>query len=331
MTDAPVHNLSRAKIQRLLTAVGSTSAQATSQPEATEYNWRDPHYFNEEQRNRLAALMSQVAALLSEKFVHFYGNESNVTPASVTQHFANDLPNQIALNSSFGLAFGSDPKHPCGFLSVATDTALSWVTFLLGDLESDNDPDRTLSGLEESLLSDVVTAITEVFLNSLRPHHDLKHGTNLVKGSPKVEFAPTEEICIIVFEVRRADANEPSQVSFVLPCRTLAPLVGRSLQSAGKPPQEELQRIMTEHLQQMPVAITARLSSTRLSFEEILDLSQNDIVLLDRRIDEPLDLLIDGQTVFRGRPAQSDGRYAILITKCTVGPVPKTLRTPAAK
>jgi flagellar motor switch protein FliM len=323
MTDAPAHNLSRAKIQRLLTAVGSTAAQATAQPEVALYNWRDPHYFDEEQRNRLAAVMSQVAALLSE---------SNVTPASVTQHFANDLSGQIALENSFCLAFGSDVEHPCGFLSVAADTAMSWVTFLLGDSDADSDPKRALSALEESLLSDVVTALTEAFLNALQPHHDLRHGGSFVKGSSNVQFDPTEEICIIVFEVRRADANEPSQMSFVLPCRILAPLVGRPLESTGKAPSpEELQCIMTEHLQQMPVVITAKLSSTRLSFEEVLDLSQNDIVLLDTRIDEPIDLTIDGQTIFRGRPARSDGQRAILLTECTADRALKTLKAPAAK
>jgi flagellar motor switch protein FliM len=331
MTDAALHNLSRAKIQRLLTAVGSTAAQGETQPELNEYDWRDPHYFSEDQRNRLAAVMSQVAALLSERFVHFYGSESNATPASVTQHFADDLPHQITLDRSFCLAFGPDPIHPCGFLTVGTETALNWVTLLLGDSESDNDPNRMLSPLEESLLSDVVTTITDTFLASLRPHQDFKHDSNLVKGPAATQFEPTEEICMIAFEVKRADANEASQMRFVLPCRMLAPLVGRPLQPAAKLPQEGLQRIMTAHLQQMPVTITARLSSTRLSFEEALDLSQDDIVLLNKQIDELVDLIIDNQPVFRGHPVQSGGRHAVLITECTVGPAHKASKAPAAK
>jgi flagellar motor switch protein FliM len=331
MTDAPPHDLGRTKIQGLLAAVGSIAAQAEAQPEVNEYDWRDPHYFSEDQRDRLAAVMSQVAALLSERFVHFYGSESNVTPVSVTQHFADDVPNQITLDRSFCLTYGPDPKHPCGFLSVGTETALSWVTFLLGDSGSDDDPNRMLSPLEESLLADVVIAITETFLASLRPHQDLKHDGNIVKGPAAVPFEPTEEMCMIVFEVKRAEANEPSQMRFVLPCRTLAPLVGRPLQAAAKLSQEELQRIMTAHLQQMPVTITAKLSSTWLSFEEVLGLGRDDIMLLNKQIDEPLDLIIDNQPVFRARPVRSGGRYAVLVTECTVSPAHKAAKAPAAK
>ncbi|MBN1359547.1 MAG: FliM/FliN family flagellar motor switch protein [Sedimentisphaerales bacterium] len=331
MTDAPVHNLSRAKIQRLLTAVGSVSAETEALPEVAEYNWRDPHYFNEDERNRLAAVMSQGAALLSEKFVHFYGTESNVEPVAITQSFAGDLADHIELSHSFWLPFGPDTRHPCGFLTVDAQTALSWVTLLLGDSEAENDPDRTLSALEESLLSDLVLAIAEAFISALRPHLELTHGANVARGMPTVSFESTDEVCIIVFEVKRADANEASQIRFVFPCRVLAPLVGKRSESAAQPTQEEIKRVMLEHLQEMPVTITAKLSSTWLSFEEVLDLGQGDIVLLDKHIDEPLDLVIDDQPIFRARPTQSGGRYAALIAECTAGTAPQPTRSPAAK
>ena len=68
-----------------------------------------------------------------------------------------------------------------------------------------------------------------------------------------------------------------------------------------------------EHLQQMPVTVPARLASTTLTFQEVLDLGPGDILLLDKPVDGPAELIIDGRTVFRGRPAQSQGRYAVVI------------------
>lgn len=315
MTDAPVDNLSRAKIHRLLTAVGSACDQAEAPPQVAAYDWRDPHYFDEEQRNRLAAAMSRIAAVLSEKFVHFYGAESNVAPTSITQRFAGGLADAVDPDGSFCLAFGADPKQPCGFFAVDAGTALNWVTLLLGDVEAQNDPDRVLSALEESLLSDVVVALTEAFLGSLRSGLELQHVAAVTKGCSAVSYESTEEICVIVFAVKRADANQTSSMRFVLPCRTLAPLVGKPPAAAAQPAQESLQRVMMEHLQQMPVTVTARFCSAWLSFEEVLDLGQGDIVLIDKPLDEPIELMIDNQTVFQGRPAQSGGRYAVVITE----------------
>ncbi len=331
MTDTVVHHLSRAKIQRLLTAVGSVATPATDQPELPLYDWRDPHYFDEDQRNRLAAVMSQVAALLSEKFVHFYGAESNVAPTSITEHFGGDLPRLIELDRSFCLTFGPDAKHACGFLTVDATTALSWVTLLLGDSETESDPDRVLSPLEQSLLSDVIVAITDAFLGALRPHVDFIHDADMTRGQSLVSYESTAEICVITFAVRRADANEASEMRFVLPCCTLAPLVGKSLQPAATPPQDQLQCIMMEHLQQMPVTVTVKLTPTRLSFEEVLDLGPGDIVLLDQRVDRPVDLVLDNQTIFRGRPVRSEGRYAALITECTAQSAPATGTPPTTR
>ncbi len=95
----------------------------------------------------------------------------------------------------------------------------------------------------------------------------------------------------------------------------LAPVVGKSLQPLPTIPPDELSRLLMEHVHQMPVSVTARLASTRLSFEEVLDLASGDVLLIDKPLDEPVELIINNQTVFRGRPAQSTGQYAVFITE----------------
>lgn len=318
MTDSSDANLNRAKLHRLLAAVGSAPAQTEPTPEAVLYDWRDPHYFNEDQCNRLAAVMSQVAALLSERCAHYFNSEFKVVPTSITQHFANDLGQHVDLERGFSLAFGLDQKPACGFFGIGAEVAMDWVTRLLGDTESDQNPDRALSSLEESLLSDLIRAMAEAFLSALRPHHELKTASQVTRGSVDVAFEPTDPICKIVFRIGQAEADEEasSEVTFVLSGPTLAPVLGKPIQARSNVPQDELARLLMEHVHQMPVAVTARLASTRLSFEEVLDLAPGDVLLIDKPLDEPVELIINNQTVFRGRPAQSAGQYAVFVTEC---------------
>ena len=84
MTDPSGANLNRARVHRLLAAVGSAPVPVDTTSPAERYDWRDPHYFNDDHRNRLAALMSQVAAVLAERCAHFFNSEFNVVPTSVT-------------------------------------------------------------------------------------------------------------------------------------------------------------------------------------------------------------------------------------------------------
>ena len=248
MTGVSANHLNQAKIRQLLAAVGSAPAKDEPTVEAVEYNWRDPHYFNEDQLNQLAAVMSQVAARIATTFARFYNSEFQVSPTSITQHFADDLHNHVDLDHGYCLTFAPDKGQPCGFVTMAAEAALTWVTRLLGDSESDDESQRSLSSLEESLLSDLMTAVLDDFLMSLRPHHNLKPGSQPCQGQPDIQFDRIEQICRIVFQVKRADAEEASDVTFLLPCDRLAALVGKTATPVSRPSPQELAQTLMEHL-----------------------------------------------------------------------------------
>ncbi len=329
MTAASASNLSRAKIHRLLQAVGSAPTQTEPDVEASPYDWRDPHSFDEDQRNRLAAMMTQGAALLSDRFVHFYHSEFNVKATSIKQHFAADLNSHIRLDEGFSLPFGPAPDQPCGFLAVGAEAALDWATRLLGDSEGNDDPDRVISSLETSLLSDLLAASAEAVLGSLGDSHNLQASSNLCQGGAPVPYGPTDEICHVVFQIQEAEAEEMAELSLVLPCSTLAPALGKALSTEVQPSAEQLSRLLMEHVQKMTVTVTAHLAAIRLSFEEILDLGPDDVLLIDKPLEEPMDVIVDGRTVFRGRPAQSNGQYAVFVTECTTESARHTTPPPA--
>jgi flagellar motor switch protein FliM len=319
MTGVSANHLSQAKVSQLLAAVGSAHAQDEPAVQAVEYNWRDPHSFNEDQLNQLAAVMSQVAARIAETFARFYSSEFHVSPTSITQHFADDLHNHVDLDHGYCLTFAPDKGQPCGFVTMAAEAALTWVTRLLGDSESDGEPQRALSSLEESLLSDLMAAVLDGFLMSLRPHHNLKPGPQPCLGQPGIQFDLIEEICRIVFQVTRADAEEASDITFLLPCDRLATLVGKTATPVSRPSPQELAQTLMDHLQQMPVTLTVKLASTAARFREILELSAGDILLLNKSVDESVELILDGRTAFRGRPARSQNQYAIVIAESLPG------------
>lgn len=326
MTDPSGANLNRARLHRLLAAVGSTPVPVDATSPAERYDWRDPHYFNDDQRNRLAALMSQVAAVLAERCAHFFNSEFNVVPTSVTQHFAVDLSRHVDLERGFSLTVSPDEKPPCGFVAIGAAVAMDWVTQLLGDSDSDADPNRILSSLEESLLSNLLGAMADAFVGALRPHQDLKPADRASRGPAAVTFEPTDPICKIVFQIGRAQAESSAEAVFILSGPVLAPVVGKTIPTKTKTSQDELARLLMEHVHRMPVSITAHLGSMRLSFEEVLDLSPGDVLLIDKPLDEPVDLAIHGQVVFRGRPAQSGGQYAVFITESANDSGPQNAR-----
>jgi len=67
-------------------------------------------------------------------------------------------------------------------------------------------------------------------------------------------------------------------------------------------------------LMDVQLAMTMRFGARRLLLREVLDLSPGAVVELDRKIEEPVELLLDGKLVARGEVVVIDGSYGLRVT-----------------
>lgn len=61
--------------------------------------------------------------------------------------------------------------------------------------------------------------------------------------------------------------------------------------------------------------VTLRFGQRQLSLREVLDLTSGSVVELDRQVDEPVELVLDGRVVARGEAVIIDGNYGMRITQ----------------
>jgi flagellar motor switch protein FliM len=320
MSSNVAESLSRKGVQQLLAAVGSRPAEETAQIEATEYDWYDPHCFSTDQLAKLDEFGETAARAMARRFSDFCRSRFEVTIASITQHFASELSGKIsqAQQKDYFVPFGTDPEHSFGFVGMPEQTASTWARQLLGDLESDTDSPRALSALEESLLLDLSSALVEVFCDS-GAICNFNVATSVVRGWWPLEFRATEELCQMTFSIKKADSQESSAAYFLIPCRELDAVAGRTTRAGDEYSASEISKAILHHLQEMTVAITAQLASTTLTFGQIMNLQVNDMLLLDKVVDEPIELIVDDRAVYSGWPARSAGRYAVTISAAAIG------------
>lgn len=60
---------------------------------------------------------------------------------------------------------------------------------------------------------------------------------------------------------------------------------------------------------------TLRFGQRQLTLREILDLTSGSVVELDRQVDEPVELVLDGRVIARGEAVIIDGNYGMRITE----------------
>jgi len=74
-------------------------------------------------------------------------------------------------------------------------------------------------------------------------------------------------------------------------------------------PQVNLNLVMDVELN-----VTLRFGRRQLTLREVLELTSGSVVELDRQVDEPVELLLDGQVIAKGEAVVIDGNYGFRVT-----------------
>ncbi|MCD6392674.1 MAG: FliM/FliN family flagellar motor switch protein, partial [Planctomycetes bacterium] len=138
--------------------------------------------------------------------------------------------------------------------------------------------------------------------------------TEIVTGRLPVEFRATEEVCKIGLRVKKADSKEATEAYFLILCEKLHHVVGDRTQAYDSV-EEDVADAMLRHVYEIPISVKAQLDSTAFTIEEAMSLGVGDILLLDKKVTDPIDLIVEDRILFRGRPAKSAGKYAVVITE----------------
>jgi flagellar motor switch protein FliM len=313
MSSVSTENLSREKIQQLLASVGSEPAEDGTQTEASDYNWQEPHYFTREQLSKLDEFTKSMCKTMTAKLSTLCPGELSVTIDAVTQQFADKLlaESSASKQDNYYLAFGDNPDNACGLIGVPAETAFAWATQLLGDSGPQQDTSRDLSQLEEFLLLDITYAMVDALCEA-HPGTAFQPAKSLVKRLLPIEMQGTEELCKMTLTVTKG-ASDTTQANILMLCAALEPIVGRATQEVSKFSAEDTSKALREHLEQTNVCVGAQLAATELPLKELIGLCPEDVLVLEKKIYEPLELIVEGRSILRGRVAKSAGRYAVVI------------------
>jgi flagellar motor switch protein FliN/FliY len=80
--------------------------------------------------------------------------------------------------------------------------------------------------------------------------------------------------------------------------------------AAPSPEQRNLQLVMDVELN-----VTLRFGQRQLALREVLELTSGSVIELDRQVEEPVELLLEGKVIARGEAVVIDGNYGLRVTE----------------
>jgi len=211
-----------------------------------------------------------------------------------------------------------DPLAGISMLVLAPTMTYALIDALMGGLGIADIPEgREISDIEIRLLSKVHLDLLRDFENAWRSWFPLRvEHMRTDRDNQVMSSIPEGEVCYVGTIRLAGDVLPVSPIYFVLPYTSLEPLLEATSARAGDREVDANWRANLQ-LNVLEVEATARaiLAETSLSAARVRSLRAGDIIELDRRCDEDIDIRVEGELIFRGRVGQSHSKYAIRISE----------------
>ena len=81
--------------------------------------------------------------------------------------------------------------------------------------------------------------------------------------------------------------------------------------AAVAPPESGGAEINLDALLDVPVTLSVEIGRSRVPIKQLLSLNQGSVLELDKEVNEPLDLLVNGTLMARGEVVTVDGRFGL--------------------
>lgn len=320
--------LSQNEIDNLLKALTSgeldvNEIKDTEEKVVKNYDFARPAKFSKEHLRTLEIIFEHYGRLLSTNLPAYLRKPVQVevmnSEAVIYSEFSNALSNPVLLG-----VINFEPLEGSIVIEIASNIGYSMVDRLLGGSGTPLDKPRDFSEIELVILE----RMFNVCVNLLR-----EPWQNVVSIVPRLErietnsqfaqiISPSEMIAIITINLKIGDIE--GIINVCLPFAVLEPVMDKlntkywfsTMQDKDVNTYEDAISTLISKAQ---IPIKAVLGTSQISVNDFLNLNVGDIIKVDTKVDQELDIFVGNIDKFKALPGSSNDKYAVRLTKVLRG------------
>lgn len=316
--------LSQSEIDNLLKALSSGELDVEEMKDNNEkqvknYDFARPTKFSKEHLRTLEIIFEHYGRLLSTNLPAYLRKAVQVevmnSESVIYSEFSNALSNPVLLG-----VIDMDPLEGSIVMELSSNLAYCIVDRLLGGEGVPLEKIRDYSEIELVILERIFT----ICVNLLR-----EPWQNVVSITPRLErietnsqfaqiISPSETIAIITINVKIGDVE--GLMNVCLPFGVLESVMDKlntkywfsTMQEKDSNSYEEAIESLISKAQ---IPVKAVLGNSSISVNDFINLHIGDVIKLDRKIDEELDIYVGNIKKFEAMPGSTNDNYAVRITQ----------------
>lgn len=316
--------LSQNEIDNLLKALSTgeldiDEAKNKDEKQIKNYDFARPAKFSKEHLRTMEIIFEHFARLMATNLPAYLRKSVTVDVVSsevvIYSEFSNALSNPVLLG-----VVDMQPLSGNVIMEIASNLGYAVVDRLLGGYGNSLDKPRDFSEIELSILE----RIFSICVNLLQ-----EPWKNVVKISPRLErietnsqfaqiISPSETIAIITLNIKIGDVE--GLMNICLPFDTLEPVIDKLntkywFASMKDKDENSYEDIIEGAIGKARIPMKAVLGGSRISVADFANLQLGDIIRLDKKVDEELDVYVGNIKKFKALPGYSDDKYAVRVTE----------------
>ncbi|MGQ9674399.1 MAG: flagellar motor switch protein FliM [Chloroflexota bacterium] len=317
--------LSQAEIDALLSNLGKQEANDEPEPQGNTaksvkpYDFRRPDKFSKDQVRALQMLHETFARLMSSSLSARLRTMVQSKLASIDQGVYNEYLRQVSGSTILGI-IGMDPLPGNILLETSPDIAYAMIDRLLGGPGRSARRLNTITDIELALLKSIFTTmiqdLQDTWNNIVQLTPQLK---DIILNPRFIQVAfQGDAVIILVFEIKMGDVM--GTITICIPYTVLEPIIPvLNAQSwfalSRKNRLNDSVTTIQREVYKMHVPVSVILGTTDVDFEELLAVQPGDVIRLDSRVGQELEVAVAGKVKYLGLPGRVGNRLATRITR----------------
>lgn len=316
--------LSQDEIDNLLKALSTGELDAdemknTDERQVKDYDFARPAKFSKEHLRTLEIIFEHFGRLLATNLPAYLRKSVSVDVVNsevvIYSEFSNALSNPVLLG-----VVGMDPLMGNVIMEMASNLGFAIVDRLLGGVGNSLEKERDFSEIELSILERVFTICVNLLHEPWENVVEITPRLNRIETNSQFAqiISPSETIAIVTINLKIGDVE--GLMNICLPYTTLEPVMDKlntkywfstMKEKDSNSNEAAIENIIDNAL----IPMKAVLGTSKINVQDFVNLQLGDVIRLDRKVDDELEVYVGNIKKFKALPGYSDNKYAVRVTE----------------
>lgn len=317
--------LTQAEIDALLSAIstGVVSAEEIKNEQKQQrikvYDFKRPDKFSKDQIRTLYMLHENFARLLNTYLAAHLRTIVHIDVVSVDQltyeEFIRSLPNPSVIS-----IFQMRPLKGTAILELNPNIVFAIIDRLFGGPGLPPQKSRPLTDIEEAIVKRVIGKTMESLQEAWKQVIPIEPKLEVIETNPQFTqiVPPNDMVVIITLQTKIGQAE--GLINICIPYLVIEPIMSKLTTTywvaSSVTKQSSLESISTvqRKLEKTLIPIIVELGRVSITVQELLDLSVGDVLQLETRVNDDLNVMIGHREKFKCKPGLYGKHLAVQIT-----------------